>query len=133
LDESKQKVEAAVPPTTEPPKTEPPKQEPPPVVIQPVVDMTKFVPKEEFDKVKAHEGNLETSIKQLQDNAKLTDEKVAKATKEAYNKGKMEVIGKMKQVIPDDSQFGYNIQNSTRSLINNIKKKCFEVTREIEQ
>jgi len=128
VDESKQKVEAVQEPAKEPIK-EPVKEVLPVVTTSPpVVDTTDY--KAEFTKVKAHEAFLEESCKKLSDNAKVIDEKTAKAVADAYKKGKMEVVRKFKEIIPDDSQFGYNIQNSTRSLITNIKKKCFEVTQE---
>ena len=131
MDESKQKVESAV---------EPKKEDKKPVVVEtptPVVEIPKEDYKAKFEavsqdliKVKEHETFLEGSCKQLGDNAKLFDEKLAKEVAAARKAGKQEVIANIKEVIPDGSQFGYNIQNSTRSLIYNIKKRCLEMSKE---
>jgi hypothetical protein len=147
MDESKQKVEAVVEPKKEEkkvvvvgtptPVVEIPKEVVPPIQsiptpTEPVIDY-----KAKFEAVSTelkthtdHEAFLETSCKQLSDNAKLVDEKLSKAVQEAHKAGKMEVIEKFKEIIPDSSQFGYNIQNSTRSLISTIKKKCYEMSKE---
>ena len=140
MDESKQKVEAVAPPVepakpvVDPPKVDPPKADPliAPVITPPVEDYkSKFeAVSKDLVKVKEHEAFLESACKKLSDNAKLTDNTTAEAVRKAKLEGKQEVLQKIKEVIPDDSQFGYNIQNSTRSLIYNIKKKCLEVSKE---
>jgi hypothetical protein len=143
MDETKQKVESAEEPKKEEKKPEPAKPIEPVKPAEPVATPVQSIPtptedyKAKFEAVavelkttKEHEAFLEGSCKQFSDNAKLSDEKIAKATKEAYVKGKQEVIAKIQEVIPIDSQFGYNIQNSTRSLITSIKKKCYECSEE---
>ena len=143
MDESKQKVEAVVAPEApkepekkpvDPKPVDPKPADPiiPPVVVPLVEDYkAKFeAVAVELKTTKEHEAFLEGSCKKLSDNAKEFDTKLANEVAAAKKAGKQEVIQKFKEVIPDDSQFGYNIQNSTRSLITTLKKKCFEMSRE---
>jgi hypothetical protein len=129
MDESKQKVESTSEPNKEEKKAEVLKEPEKPKEIEkpkePEIDY-----KSKFEAVVKHEAELEGAVKRLQDNDKVSNAAKDVAIKEAYNKGKQHVINNIKEVIPDSSQFGFNIQNSTKSLITGIKKRLYEMSKE---
>jgi hypothetical protein len=70
---------------------------------------------------------LETFVTNLQNNAKLFETEKATATKEAYIRGKQEVIKRVKNTLPDGTMLNMNIRNSTSVLVDGVRKVLYEM------